>query len=205
MTTISRALLAPYDKRGIVEFARALHAGGTKLLATSGTARKLHEAGIPVQEVAEYTGHPEMLGGRVKTLHPKIHGGILARRDDPEHRAQMEAHGIEPIDLVCVNLYPFVETIAKEGVTLAEAVEQIDIGGPCMLRAAAKNHAHVVPVIDPDDYAAILERLGAGTIDAAFRGRLATKAFAHTATYDRAISDYFMGATEEDSFPPSPG
>ncbi|MEE8106432.1 MAG: bifunctional phosphoribosylaminoimidazolecarboxamide formyltransferase/IMP cyclohydrolase [Planctomycetota bacterium] len=193
MTTISRALLAPFDKRGIVEFARALNDGGTQLLATSGTARKLQEAGIPVQEVADYTGFPEMLGGRVKTLHPKIHGGILARRDDPEHRAQMEAHGIGPIDLVCVNLYPFVETIAKPGVTLAEAVEQIDIGGPCMLRAAAKNHAHVVPVIDPGDYAEILERIGAGSLDGEFRGQLAAKAFAHTATYDRAITQYLAG------------
>jgi len=196
MTTISRALLAPYDKRGIVEFARALHDGGTKLLATSGTAKRLREADIPVQEVAEFTGFPEILGGRVKTLHPKIHGGILARRDDPEHRAQMEAHGIEPIDLVCVNLYPFVETIAKPGVTLPEAIEQIDIGGPCMLRAAAKNHIHVVPVIDPADYAEILERFGTDSLDGAFRAQLAAKAFAHTATYDRAITEYLASANE---------
>ena len=190
MTTISRALLAPYDKTGIVEFARALHERGVALLATSGTARKLKEAGLPVKEVAEHTGHPEMLDGRVKTLHPKIHGGLLARRDLPEHVAQMEEHGIEPIDLLCLNLYPFRETIAKPGVTLAEAVEQIDIGGPAMLRAAAKNHAHVVPLIDSADFEETLKRLDDGELTLEFRKGLAAKAYAHTCHYDAAITNY---------------
>jgi len=200
MTKISRALIAPYDKTGIEDFARALHSRGVVLLATSGTARRLKEASLPVTEVAEYTGFPEMLGGRVKTLHPKIHGGILGRRDDPEHVAQMEAHGIPPIDLLCLNLYPFVETIARPGVTLPEAVEQIDIGGPAMLRAAAKNHAHVIPLIDAADYAEFLERMDAGTLDAGYRRGLAAKAFRHTATYDAAIAGYLGDA---EPFPPA--
>ncbi len=198
MARIERALLAPYDKTGIAEFARALHARGAELLATHGTALALKAAGIPVKEVSEHTGFPEILGGRVKTLHPKIHGGLLGRRDDPEHRAQMAEHGIAPIDLLCLNLYPFVATIRKPGVTLAEAVEQIDIGGPAMLRAAAKNHAHVVPLVDAADYAGFLARLDANELDAAYRKRLAAKAYAHTATYDAAIANYLGGSDPSD-------
>jgi phosphoribosylaminoimidazolecarboxamide formyltransferase/IMP cyclohydrolase len=199
MTKISRALIAPFDKTGIEPFARALHERGVELLATSGTAKRLRAADIPVTEVSEYTGFPEMLGGRVKTLHPKIHGGLLGKRDDPEHVAQMQAHEIPPIDLICLNLYPFVETIAKPGVTFAEAVEMIDIGGPTMLRAAAKNHAHVVPLIDAADYEECLQRIDAGTLDADYRKRLAAKAFKHTALYDTAITNYFAAA--DDAFP----
>jgi phosphoribosylaminoimidazolecarboxamide formyltransferase/IMP cyclohydrolase len=193
---IARALLAPYDETGIVDFARALHDRGVALIATSGTAKKLKEAGLPVKEVAEHTGFPEMLGGRVKTLHPKIHGGLLGNRDLPEHVAQMAEHDIEPIDLLCLNLYPFRETIAKPGVTLAEAVEQIDIGGPAMLRAAAKNHAHVVPLIDSADFNEALQRMDDGELTMEFRKKLAAKAYAHTCHYDAAITNYLGGNSE---------
>ena len=193
MTTISRALIAPYDKTGIEEFARLLHEKGVSLLATSGTARRLKEAGIPVTEVSEHTGHPEILGGRVKTLHPKIHGGILGNRDLPDHLEQMREHGIEPIDLLCLNLYPFVETISRPGCTLPEAVEQIDIGGPAMLRAAAKNHKHVIPLIDAADYPEFLRRWEADELDLDYRRRLAAKAYRHTAEYDTAITEYLSG------------
>ena len=195
MATISRALLAPFEKTGIEEFAGALRERGVALLATSGTARRLKEAGLSVTEVSEHTGHPEIMGGRVKTLHPKIHGGLLGNRDVPEHLQQMEEHGIAPIDLLCLNLYPFVETISKPGCTLAEAVEQIDIGGPAMLRAASKNHKHVIPLIDSADYAEFLRRWDSSELDAEYRRRLAAKAFRHTANYDTAIADY-LGKTE---------
>ena len=193
MTTISRALIAPYDKTGIEEFTRLLHERGVSLLATSGTARRLKAAGIPVTEVSEHTGHPEILGGRVKTLHPKIHGGLLGNRDLPEHLEQMREHGIEGIDLLCLNLYPFVETINRPGCTLAEAVEQIDIGGPAMLRAAAKNHKHVIPLIDAADYPEFLRRWEADQLDLDYRRGLAATAYRHTAEYDTAISDYLGG------------
>ena len=199
MTTISRALIAPYDKTGIEDFARALSERGVALLATSGTARRLREAGIEVTEVAEYTGFPEILGGRVKTLHPRIHGGLLGKRDDPEHVAQMQAHSIPRIDLLCLNLYPFRETIAKPDCTLAEAVEQIDIGGPAMLRSAAKSHAHVIPLIDSCDYEEFLRRMDVDELDRDYRRGLAAKAFAHTALYDSAITNYLAGAG--DGFP----
>ena len=202
MTKLSRALLAPYDKAGIADFAAALHERGTALLATSGTARVLREAGLPVTEVSEHTGHPEILGGRVKTLHPKIHGGLLGRRDDPGHVAEMQAHDILPIDLLCLNLYPFVETIKKPGVTLAEAVEQIDIGGPAMLRAAAKNHADVIALIDAGDYDEFLKRLDAGELDLGYRKGLAAKAYRHTAQYDAAITAYLSSDEDgDDRFP----
>ncbi|MHC4342039.1 MAG: bifunctional phosphoribosylaminoimidazolecarboxamide formyltransferase/IMP cyclohydrolase [Planctomycetota bacterium] len=197
MTKISRALMAPFDKTGIEEFARVLHERGVDLLATSGTAKRLRAAGLPVRQVAEHTGHPEILGGRVKTLHPKIHGGLLGRRDDPEHVAQMQAHGIPPIDLLCLNLYPFVETIRKPGVTLPEAIEQIDIGGPAMLRAAAKNHAHVIPLIDSEDYEEFLRRMDADELDPDYRRGLAVKAYRHTCLYDAAITGYLSAGTEE--------
>ncbi|MCZ6787858.1 MAG: bifunctional phosphoribosylaminoimidazolecarboxamide formyltransferase/IMP cyclohydrolase, partial [Planctomycetota bacterium] len=204
MTKISRALLAPYDKVGIEELGAALHKMGVEILATSGTAKRLKAARIPAMEVSEYTGFPEILGGRVKTLHPKIHGGILARRDDPEHRAQMDAHGIQPIDLVCLNLYPFVETIQRPGVTLEEAVEQIDIGGPTMLRAAAKNHAHVLAIIDPGDYDDLLQRIAEDRLDDEYRRHLAAKAFRHTAVYDTAITRFLgadRGTESEEDYP----
>jgi phosphoribosylaminoimidazolecarboxamide formyltransferase/IMP cyclohydrolase len=190
MTTVKRAIVAPYDKTGIAEFARALVDRGVEILSTSGTAKVLRAAGVPVTEVQEYTGSPEILGGRVKTLHPKIHGGLLGRRDDPEHVAQMAAHGIPPIDLLVLNLYPFVETIARPDATFAEAVEQIDIGGPAMLRAAAKNHAHVIPLVDALDYAEFLRRLDGDRLDASYRRSLAAKAFRETALYDAAIAAY---------------
>ncbi len=190
MTTIKRAIVAPYDKTGIAEFARALADRGIEILSTHGTAKVLGAAGLKVIEVQEYTGFPEILGGRVKTLHPKIHGGLLGRRDDPEHVAQMAAHGIGPIDLLVLNLYPFVQTISRPGVTLAEAVEQIDIGGPAMLRAAAKNHAHVVPLVDAKDYPEFLRRLDADALDPEYRRGLAAKAYRHTALYDAAIARY---------------
>ena len=202
MTSIKRALLAPYDKTGIEDFARELHERGVALLATSGTARRLRDAGLPVKEVSEHTGFPEMLGGRVKTLHPKIHGGLLGRRDLPDHVAQMQAHGIEPIDLLCLNLYPFRETIAQPDVTLADAVEQIDIGGPAMLRAAAKNHKDVVPLIDAADYAETLERLDGDNLTPEFRRGLAAKAYQHTCLYDSAIANY-LANDEESAFPPT--
>jgi len=195
MTTISRALIAPYDKTGIEDFARVLHERGVALLATSGTARRLKEAGLPVTEVSEHTGHPEILGGRVKTLHPRIHGGLLGNRDLPEHLAEMKEHGIVPIDLLCLNLYPFRETIARPGCTLPEAVEQIDIGGPAMLRAAAKNHKHVIPLIDAADYPEFLRRWAEDRLDLDYRRSLAAKAFAHTASYDAAIAAYLARPT----------
>ncbi len=196
---ISRALLAPFDKTGIEDFGRALADRGVALLATSGTAKKLRAAGLDVTEVGDYTGHPEMLGGRVKTLHPKIHGGILARRDDPGHLAEMKQYDIPPIDLLVLNLYPFEDTIAKPGCTLEDAVEMIDIGGPTMLRAAAKNHAHVIPLIDAADYSEFLERLDGDRLDAGYRLGLATKAFRHTACYDAAITNYLAS---DERFPP---
>jgi phosphoribosylaminoimidazolecarboxamide formyltransferase/IMP cyclohydrolase len=192
MASITQALLSVSDKTGLVDFARGLNALGVKLLSTGGTAKALAEAKLPVTEIGAYTGFPEMLDGRVKTLHPKVHGGILARRDLAEHLAALDAHGIPTIDLVVVNLYPFRETVARPGCTLDEAIENIDIGGPTLLRAAAKNHAHVGVVVDPADYPALLEELRANRskLSAATRFRLAQKAFSHTAAYDGAISNY---------------
>src|SRR5438876_3286116 len=193
-----RALVSVSDKRGVVEFARGLAALGFDILSTGGTAKLLAEAGVRVRQVSDYTGFPELLDGRVKTLHPKIHGGLLGRRDLPEHVRAMREHGIEPIDLVAVNLYPFRETIARPGTTLAEAIEQIDIGGPSMLRSAAKNHAHVTVIVDPDDYEPVLAELRAagGTVSVATNRRLAQKVFCATACYDGAIADY-LGALGE--------
>ncbi len=192
---IVRALLAPFDKTGIEAFARVLHKRGVELIATSGTARRLRDAALPVKEVSDVTGFPEMLGGRVKTLHPKIHGGLLGRRDDPEHVAQMTEHGIEPIDLLCLNLYPFEDTIARPDATFGDAVEMIDIGGPAMLRAAAKNHAHVIPIVDAADYETFLARWSENKLDAGYRRSLAAKAYRHTALYDAAIAGYMAGGT----------
>jgi phosphoribosylaminoimidazolecarboxamide formyltransferase/IMP cyclohydrolase len=193
MSPPATALISVSDKTGVVEFARALHERGLRLLSTGGTARLLADAGLPVTEVAEVTGFPEMLDGRVKTLHPRIHGGLLARRDLPEHVDALAQHGIAPIDLLVVNLYPFAQATAREGCTLDEAIENIDIGGPAMLRAAAKNWAHVAVLIDPADYAPVLAELAANGprgIQRSTRFRLAQKVFAHTAAYDGMITNY---------------
>jgi phosphoribosylaminoimidazolecarboxamide formyltransferase/IMP cyclohydrolase len=190
-----RALLSVSDKRGLVEFARALTGLGWDLVSTGGTAKALAGAGVAVTPIEQVTGFPEMMDGRVKTLHPAVHGGLLARRDVPEDLAALRAHGFGTIDLVAVNLYPFRETVAKPGVTLAEAIENIDIGGPSMLRSAAKNHQSVVVVVDPDDYPRVLEALKAGRVPAELRRELATKVFRHTAGYDGAIAGY-LGAGE---------
>lgn len=189
-----RALVSVSDKSGLVAFAKALRLLGIDILSTSGTRRMLAEAGVDVIDIAAVTGFPEIMAGRVKTLHPKLHGGILARRDaDAEAMAE---HGIEPIDLVAVNLYPFERTIADPGRSFAEAVENIDIGGPAMLRSAAKNHLHVLAVVDPNDYPMVAEALRQGSANRGFRQQLAAKAFAHTATYDRAIAGYLGGSTK---------
>lgn len=188
---LRRALLSVHDKTGLVAFAQRLVAHGVELLSTGGTARTLREAGIAVQDVSAATGAPEILDGRVKTLHPGVHGGILARRDLPEHMATLEAHGLPPIDLVVVNLYPFEATLAS-GAEFAACIEQIDVGGPAMIRAAAKNHDGVAVVVEPADYASLLAELEAkGGTDGALRRRLAAKAFARTAAYDAAIAAWF--------------
>ena len=189
---IRRALLSVTDKTGLVEFARGLAAAGVEMLSTGGTAAALREAGLVVKDVSEHTGFPEMLDGRVKTLHPMIHGGLLFRRDIAAHEAQAAAHGIAPIDLVVVNLYAFAKTVARDGVTREEAIENIDIGGPSMLRSAAKNHAAVTVVSDPGDYAEVLREMNAneGATSPGLRARLAAKVFDLTARYDRAIADY---------------
>ncbi len=194
LTPVRRALLSVSDKTGIVELARELRERGIELLSTGGTAKLLVSHGIVVKQVAEHTGFPEIMGGRVKTLHPKIHGGLLGRRGVDE--AVMQAHDIEPIDLLAVNLYPFAATVARPGATYDDAVDNIDIGGPAMVRAAAKNHASVTVVVDPGDYRALLDELAAnqGATNEAMRRRLAAKAFAHTAQYDAMVSAYFTGA-----------
>ncbi len=184
------ALISVSDKTGIVDFARALAARDVRLLSTGGTARLLAEAGLAVTEVAEVTGFPEMLDGRVKTLHPRIHGGLLARRDVPAHMAALREHGIDAIDLLVVNLYPFAQATARPDCTLDEAIENIDIGGPAMLRAAAKNWADVAVLIDPADYAQVLTELAAGKVPRSTKFRLALKVFAHTAAYDGMVSNY---------------
>ena len=192
---IQQALISVSDKRGVLEFAQGLAAQGVKLLSTGGTARLLREAGLAVTEIGDYTGFPEMLDGRVKTLHPKVHGGILARRDLPEHLSTLTQHDIPAIDLVCVNLYPFAATIAKAEVTLADAIENIDIGGPAMVRSSAKNYAGVAIVTDPADYAPLLAEMQAntGALPLATRFALAKKAFTHTARYDSMIANWLTG------------
>ncbi|GJQ30818.1 MAG: bifunctional purine biosynthesis protein PurH [Phycisphaerae bacterium] len=198
---IRRALLSVSDKAGLAPFASALAARGVELISTGGTAAALAAAGLRVTPIDAVTGFPEILDGRVKTLHPKVHGGLLGVRTDAAHRAQMDSHGITPIDLVCVNLYPFEQTIARVGCTRDEAIEQIDIGGPSMIRSAAKNHAFVTVVTDPAQYEAVLADLSAhdGATGEALRARLARKAFALTARYDAAIAAYLAG--DGDMFP----
>ena len=204
---IKRALLSVSDKTGLTDFGRGLTAHGVELVSTGGTAKLLRDGGLAVTEVADYTGFPEMLDGRVKTLHPKVHGGILARRDLPAHMDALDRAGIPTIDLVVVNLYPFTQTIARPEATLADAIENIDIGGPAMVRSAAKNWTHVAVVTDPADYEPLLKELAAtgGAIGAETRFRLARKAFSHTAAYDGAISNYLTAldasGTRREEFP----
>ena len=205
MNTFRQALISVSDKTGIVEFAQALAAMGIGILSTGGTARLLEKAGIPVTEVSAHTGFPEMLDGRVKTLHPKIHGGILARRESREHMSAIRGAGIDPIDLVVVNLYPFQATVADPDCRLEDAVENIDIGGPAMIRAAAKNYGSVAVVVDPADYGQVLEELRAsGTVAEATRFALAKKVFAHTAAYDGAIANYLFSLDAQDARKPYP-
>jgi phosphoribosylaminoimidazolecarboxamide formyltransferase/IMP cyclohydrolase len=196
---ITQALLSVSDKTGLVDFAQQLCRLGIRLVSTGGTAKTLTDAGLPVVEIGDYTGFPELLDGRVKTLHPKVHAGILARRDLPAHREALQQHGIPTIDLVVVNLYPFRETIARPGCTLPEAIENIDIGGPALLRSAAKNWQHVGVVVDPADYAALIDELTAShnALSTATRFSLASKAFAHTAAYDGAISNWLSARNPE--------
>ncbi len=193
-----RAIISVFDKAGLPEFARGLVGLGFEIFSTGGTRKALQDCKIPVHSVSDITGFPEILDGRVKTLHPAIHGGILARRDLPSHLEQLNRSKIGLIDLVAVNLYPFVQTVSRPGATLQDALENIDIGGPTMLRASAKNFPHVLVVVDPGDYNAIVEKLGAGNIDIAFRRQLARKAFQHVATYDTAIAAYLH---ENEGFP----
>jgi phosphoribosylaminoimidazolecarboxamide formyltransferase / IMP cyclohydrolase len=207
---IRRALVSVHDKTGVVELAKGLAGLGIEIVSTGGTASLLRASGIAVRDVSDVTGFPEMMDGRVKTLHPKIHGGILARRDAPEHLAALERHGIPPIDLVVVALYPFEQTVAKPGVTAAEAIEQIDVGGPTMIRAAAKNHAAVAVVTAPSQYGAVLDELTrtGGALSGATRDRLAREAFARTAEYDAAIARWLSGvagASEPQARPTAAG
>jgi len=197
VSAVTRALLSVADKTGLVELGRGLHALGVELVSTGGTARALAGAGLPVREVAELTGFPEILDGRVKTLHPAVHGGILARRDDPAHLRQLAAHGIARIDLVVVSLYPFEATVARPGVTAAEAVEQIDIGGAALIRAAAKNHESVAVLVDPTQYGPVLQELrtGGGRLGGETRQRLAREAFRRTSRYDAAIAAWLANPT----------
>jgi phosphoribosylaminoimidazolecarboxamide formyltransferase/IMP cyclohydrolase len=195
MKKIERAIISVTDKSGVVDFAKSLSRFDVKILSTGGTARSLREGGVAVTEISEYTGFPEMLDGRVKTLHPKVHGGLLGLRDNPEHVDMMKSHGILNIDLVVVNLYQFEKTVAKQGVTLEDAVENIDIGGPAMLRSSAKNFRDVTVIVDPSDYAPVLkemEELG-GNTSLKTRFRLAKKVFQLTHRYDGAISRYLEG------------
>ncbi len=196
MRPIRRALLSVSNKDGLLEFAQALQQRGVAMLSTGGTATLLERSGVPVTQVSSHTGFPEIMDGRVKTLHPKIHGGLLGRRDVDD--AVMRQHGIEPIDLLVVNLYPFAATIAKPGCTYEDAIENIDIGGPAMVRAAAKNHDRVAVIVDPADYAAVLDEMSRseGAVSEATRKRLAAKAYAHTASYDAAVASYLARVNE---------
>jgi phosphoribosylaminoimidazolecarboxamide formyltransferase/IMP cyclohydrolase len=192
MSKIERAIISVTDKSGIVGLANSLSGLGVQILSTGGTARALREGGLSVTDISDYTGFPELMDGRIKTLHPKVHGGLLGLRDNPEHVEMMKAHGIKPIDMVVVNLYQFEKTVAKEGVTLEEAIENIDIGGPSMLRSSAKNFRHVTVIVDPADYEIVLREMkktgGETTLKTRFR--LARKVFQLTHRYDGAISQY---------------
>ena len=194
---VRRALISVSDKLGLAGFARGLAAAGVEIYSTGGTRKHLEAEGIAVRDIAEYTGFPEMMDGRLKTLHPKVHGGILCRHDNPEDMKALAEHGIVTFELVVVNLYPFEATVARPGVTLEEAVEQIDIGGPTMVRAAAKNHAFTTIATTPSSMPRYSNRCADGCTTLELRRRLAGEAFAHTAAYDRVIADYFAGATAE--------
>ncbi len=185
-----RAILSVFDKTGLAVFARGLNELGFEAFSTGQTKRAIEDEGVPVRSIVEITGFPEILDGRVKTLHPLIYGGLLARRDKREHMNELAEHSITTIDLVAANLYPFVETISRDDTTLSEALESIDIGGPSMIRASAKNFPDVIVVVDPTDYGPVLEKLRAGGLDHAERKKLAQKAFQHVSTYDAAISQY---------------
>ncbi len=205
MGTIKRALISVSDKTGVVELAKGVAALGAEILSTGGTAKALREAGVSVVDVAAYTGSPEILDGRVKTLHPKVHGGLLGRRSNPQHAQEMAEQGIGPIDLVVVNLYPFEATIAKPDATFQDAIENIDIGGPSMLRSAAKNHEDVLVVVDPNDYGRVLEALRSDAVPLELRRDLARKVFHHTARYDSLIAGYLerrVQGLEGSTFPP---
>jgi phosphoribosylaminoimidazolecarboxamide formyltransferase / IMP cyclohydrolase len=199
MAKIKRAIISVSNKSGVVEFAKELNKTGVEILSTGGTAKTLREAGIPVKEVSEHTGSPEMLDGRVKTLHPRIHGGLLARRDNPKDMEELRKYGIETIDMVVVNLYPFEETISKPGVTFTEAIENIDIGGPAMLRSASKNFQGVAVIVDPSDYGKIMEEMKGSNGDLTYKTRLelAKKVFGHTSRYDGLIADYLTKVMAE--------
>jgi phosphoribosylaminoimidazolecarboxamide formyltransferase/IMP cyclohydrolase len=199
MSVIKKALISVSNKQGIVEFAKALTQIGIEILSTGGTAEALRDAGISVKEVSEYTGFPEMLNGRVKTLHPKIHGGLLCRRDNPEDMEEIKKHGIDTIDMVVVNLYPFEETISKPGVTMTEAIENIDIGGPTMLRSAAKNFRDVAVIVDPAEYKKIIREMKKlkGALSYKTRLGLAKKVFKRTSQYDKAIAAYLSKVAKE--------
>ncbi len=201
MTRIRRALVSVSDKSGLTVFVQGLAEMGVEIISTGGTACSLSEAGLDVVNISDITHFPEMLEGRVKTLHPAVHGALLADRAKPEHMQTIQEHGIVPIDLVVVNLYPFAATVARPGVTREEAVENIDIGGPSMIRSAAKNHAAVAVVVSPSDYGAALTemRAGDGSLTQATRSRLAAQAFAHTAAYDLMISQYLTEHLAEDT------
>ena len=189
-----RAIISVFDKAGVVDFAKGLSELGFEIFSTGGTQKALEQAKVSVKSISGLTGFPEILDGRVKTLHPIIYGGILARRDQPAHMKQLADNKIGSIDLVAVNLYPFVQTVAKEGVTIDEALENIDIGGPSMIRASAKNFPSVIVIVDPADYQPVLEKLKAGGVELTERKRLAQKAFQHVAAYDTAISQYLSRA-----------
>jgi phosphoribosylaminoimidazolecarboxamide formyltransferase/IMP cyclohydrolase len=192
-----RTIISVSDKSGVVDFARGLKELGIEIFSTGGTKRSLEAAGVEARSISELTGFPEILDGRVKTLHPAVHGGILARRDLPQHLSELTRNSIEPIDMVVVNLYPFVQTVTKAGVSLDEALENIDIGGPSMIRSAAKNFPSVLVIVDPEDYDVILQKLHQGNVDSQYRRRLAQKAFQHVALYDTAIAQYL----NEEVFP----
>lgn len=192
MAKINKVIISVSNKSGVLEFARELSKFGVEILSTGGTAKSLREAGLAVKDISEYTGFPEMLDGRVKTLHPKVHGGLLGRRANPEHVSKMKEYQIEPIDMIIVNLYPFEETVAKKDCTLEDAIENIDIGGPTMLRSAAKNYEDVTVIVDPADYPKIIAEMQAnnGAVSKATNFYLAKKVFQRTSQYDTAITNY---------------
>jgi phosphoribosylaminoimidazolecarboxamide formyltransferase / IMP cyclohydrolase len=199
MAKITRAIISVSNKKGVVEFARELHSMGVEILSTGGTAKTLRDGGIPVKDVSEHTGFPEMLDGRVKTLHPKIHGGLLSRRKNPKDMEEIKKHGIVPIDMVVVNLYPFEETISKPDVTFEDAIENIDIGGPTMIRSAAKNFQDVAVVVDPSDYETIIREMKDlnGELPYKRKLELAQKVFSHTSRYDTLITNYLARVIKE--------